>query len=276
MPNLSSKNRGEAHFYAHAALEASGVAAAVADAEGQLVWSTPPFDRLALELNARSGQALLSLILAAQPLDQDDQRGGSHVSIIASGIDAVIHDLPGADEQLIILETSSTSEPTDDDDAHETATVTLDAVTGLPDRAMLESHLRRRFESPAPFALLFIDIDGFKQVNDSLGHLAGDKVLRELAMRICQALREHDFVARFGGDEFLAVIEGIERPDALKPVLERLRATVGAPLVVQDHERFVSASIGSALSIDDYSSYEAMLHAADQRMYATRSSRASR
>lgn len=146
--------------------------------------------------------------------------------------------------------------------------MSADIVTGLADRRVLEARLAGRFRSKTgPFALLFLDLDGFKQVNDSHGHLVGDDTLREIACRLKAALRDEDFIARFGGDEFAIIAHGVTTLREADPIVRRLVAAAEKPLDSTDELR-VSASVGVALSVDGYESAEAMLRAADEGMYA--------
>lgn len=152
----------------------------------------------------------------------------------------------------------------------------LDVVTRLPGRAWLEGYLEARFVRDEPFGLLFIDMNGFKQINDTLGHLAGDDALRVAAARMRSAIRDGDVIARFGGDEFVALIEGVRSMESLRPLEDRLLAALEPPIELsvdrQLHAIEVSASTGTALSADCYESARAMMHAADIRMYASRRS----
>ncbi|MEN1678537.1 MAG: GGDEF domain-containing protein [Planctomycetota bacterium] len=145
-----------------------------------------------------------------------------------------------------------------------------DPLTGLPDRNWLLKELTRRLSHDAePFALLFVDLDGFKSVNDRLGHLAGDEALREVARRLQHALREGDTVSRFGGDEFIVLVGGVVHADAIPPLIARLRESVAAPFSAMGETR-LSISVGAALSSEGHPTPEALLHAADGRMYANK------
>lgn len=145
--------------------------------------------------------------------------------------------------------------------------LTHDVVTDLPDRRSLERVLARRFaDSTRPFALFFVDLNGFKQVNDSLGHLAGDHILHEVARRFRDALRDDDLVGRYGGDEFVVIAEGVGNQAAAEPIVARLELAVAEPMP-EANGLVVAASIGVALSRDNYATPEAMVHAADRQMY---------
>jgi len=150
-----------------------------------------------------------------------------------------------------------------------------DALTGLPNRHAFEERTNhglayaRRYGRP--MAILFLDLDGFKAVNDSLGHAAGDMVLREVAQRFRAALRESDIIARWGGDEFVAALleVGSER-DAARAA-QKLIEAVGAPLSVEGHQIYLSASIGISLYPDDGTDLTTLIRKADQAMYEGRS-----
>jgi diguanylate cyclase (GGDEF)-like protein/PAS domain S-box-containing protein len=136
-----------------------------------------------------------------------------------------------------------------------------DPLTELPNRALLVERLGER-ETGSPRALLFFDLDDFKTINDSLGHLVGDGVLVELARRIQDVMREGDLVARIGGDEF-AVLAEMTDHDMLEALATRLLAAVGEPLVLDGRELRLSASIGIATG----EAAEDLLRNADLAMY---------
>ncbi len=146
-----------------------------------------------------------------------------------------------------------------------------DELTGLPNRRLFHDRLRialaRARRTERRLALLFIDIDRFKEVNDQLGHAAGDRLLQELAGRLGQCARSSDTVARFGGDEFVMLADELSRPDDANLVAEKIRAAVAAPLALGEHFVRVSASIGVALFPDHGEQAEQLLRHADDAMY---------
>ena len=147
-----------------------------------------------------------------------------------------------------------------------------DALTSLPNRALfmdrLDHALRRsKRQLDCRFAVLFVDFDRFKVVNDSLGHLRGDELLVGLAARIRGCLRPADTVARLGGDEFAILLDTIEQPEDAVSAAERLRSVVAAPFNLGGHELFVTASVGIAVSAPHYGHAEELLRDADIAMY---------
>ena len=146
-----------------------------------------------------------------------------------------------------------------------------DALTGLPNRnalaARLEHALLRVNRAGDRLALLFIDLDRFKKVNDTLGHAAGDDVLRQAAGRIRACVREVDTVARLGGDEFVVLLETDVRPDTPGIIGERIRAAFSSPFDYRGAEVRCGASVGVSLYPDHARDPAALLASADQAMY---------
>jgi diguanylate cyclase (GGDEF)-like protein/PAS domain S-box-containing protein len=146
-----------------------------------------------------------------------------------------------------------------------------DALTGLPNRnslaTRLEHAIRRVTRSGDRIALLFIDLDRFKKVNDSLGHAAGDEVLRQVGARIRACVREVDSVARLGGDEFVVLLETDVRPDTPGIIGERVRAAFATPFDWKGTEVHCGASIGVSLYPDHARDPAALLASADAAMY---------
>ena len=146
-----------------------------------------------------------------------------------------------------------------------------DGLTGLPNRTLfldrLGQALRRSRRRDGGVAVVFLDLDRFKVVNDSLGHKAGDRLLVDVAMRLSSALRPSDTLARFGGDELTLLCEDIGDGEDARAVAQRLLDTFGEPFVVQDGEAFLQASIGIALSRDGFETPEDLIRDADAAMY---------
>ncbi|HKO54435.1 MAG TPA: diguanylate cyclase, partial [Thermoanaerobaculia bacterium] len=147
-----------------------------------------------------------------------------------------------------------------------------DSLTGLPNRALFMDRLGRAMEAARRhperlFAVLFLDLDRFKVVNDSLGHTFGDRLLISVAARLKQVIRSSDTVARLGGDEFTVLLEGIEQVTDAVRTAQRVHEALQVPFSFDDRELFTTASIGIALSPTGYERPEDVLRDADIAMY---------
>ncbi len=146
-----------------------------------------------------------------------------------------------------------------------------DALTGLPNRISINERIDQALQhgssAQTRFALLFLDLDGFKKVNDSLGHDVGDALLQGVAERLKATVRETDTVARLGGDEFVILLRDIEGPTAAERIAQTLIDTISQPFVLGAHTARVGTSIGMALYPDHGNSRELLLKAADGAMY---------
>ncbi|SFZ76673.1 sensor domain-containing protein [Chitinimonas taiwanensis] len=149
-----------------------------------------------------------------------------------------------------------------------------DELTRLPNRVLLADRmataLARARREQGRLALLFLDLDHFKQVNDTLGHTTGDVLLREVAQRIQHCLRETDTVARIGGDEFVVLLEAIPGPEQLAALVDKLRGEVSLPLQLDGHLLSVQPSIGIALYPEHGQNEAQLLRYADEAMYAAK------
>ena len=153
-----------------------------------------------------------------------------------------------------------------------------DALTGLPNRTLFLDNVLRlnaaaKRHGHHPFALLFLDLDRFKVINDSLGHVAGDKLLVEMAQRLVECTREEDTVARLGGDEFAILLEQIRGPEDAVRVAERVLERFADPMILDEIEVSVGASIGIALSLTGNGQPENLLRDADMAMYQAKTRR---
>jgi diguanylate cyclase (GGDEF)-like protein/PAS domain S-box-containing protein len=157
---------------------------------------------------------------------------------------------------------------------------TYDPLTGLPNRLMLtdrlEQALARVRRHDRLFGVLFVDLDRFKVVNDTLGHTSGDQLLVEAAVRIQTAVRATDTVARLGGDEFVVLCEGIEGVHHVTDLAERIISALEVPFRFGDDDAHVSASIGIALSTEGTETADAVLANADIAMYRAKDDGRSR
>ena len=146
-----------------------------------------------------------------------------------------------------------------------------DVLTELPNRALLQDRLQHALErshrSSTRVALLFIDLDRFKYVNDSLGHAVGDRLLQEVALRFDSKVREQDTLARVGGDEFLVILEDFDELDAPAKVACKLIDCLERPIRIDHHELQIGASIGISVSPDDGSLPDDLIRCADSAMY---------
>jgi diguanylate cyclase (GGDEF)-like protein/PAS domain S-box-containing protein len=146
-----------------------------------------------------------------------------------------------------------------------------DGLTGLPNRTLfldrLGHALRRSRRRDGRVAVLFLDLDRFKVVNDSLGHKAGDRLLVDVAMRLSSALRPSDTLARFGGDELTLLCEDMIDEHDARAIADRLLETFADPFVVKDGEAFLQASIGIALARDGFEAADDLIRDADAAMY---------
>jgi diguanylate cyclase (GGDEF)-like protein len=147
----------------------------------------------------------------------------------------------------------------------------FDPLTGLPNRALLADRLSQTIvqakRRDTPVAVLFIDLDGFKAVNDTLGHAGGDQLLKEVAARLQAAVRTGDTVARISGDEFAIVLPELVRPEDAALVAQKVIESLGESLPVQDSEIFVTASVGIAAFPADGADADTLIGAADAAMY---------
>ena len=149
-----------------------------------------------------------------------------------------------------------------------------DPLTGLPNRHRLQRALQQAMahatKSGGGLALLYLDLDGFKAVNDRSGHDVGDRILREVAHRLQQGLRHGDLVARVGGDEFVVLLPGCSDATTARAIAEGLRMRLHPPCASPDGPVHLDASIGIACFPDDGSEPDALLAHADRAMYAQR------
>ncbi|MEN5303797.1 diguanylate cyclase [Pseudomonas sp. TWI628] len=153
-----------------------------------------------------------------------------------------------------------------------------DSLTGLPNRAFFEGRLSRSLRNAARqqdhLALLFLDSDHFKQINDSLGHAVGDEVLINVADRVRAQLREHDLVARLGGDEFAVLLTPLHSREDAERIAEKIIASMQLPMLLDGGESLTtSLSVGIAYYPDDGSDPASLLNAADAAMYQAKRKR---
>ena len=152
-----------------------------------------------------------------------------------------------------------------------------DALTGLINRVLLFDRLgqeiRRSQRSDSSFAVLFLDLDFFKEINDRYGHEAGDRVLVEAGKRLLAVLRQSDTVGRFGGDEFIAIIPGSGDQEAIAPLVKKILRRLEAPIVFGKASLFISASIGASFYPQDATVPQDLIRLADNDMYRVKAAR---
>lgn len=146
-----------------------------------------------------------------------------------------------------------------------------DVLTGLPNRMLyvdrLKHALKRAERSKRAVAVMFLDMDRFKIVNDTLGHEAGDRLLQAMSARLLACVREGDTVARFGGDEFAGFLNDVASPEDVAPIVGKFLDALVPPFMIDGHELFISGSIGISLYPDDGSDTQTLMKNADTAMY---------
>ncbi|MCQ6257589.1 bifunctional diguanylate cyclase/phosphodiesterase [Pseudomonas sp. Q11] len=149
-----------------------------------------------------------------------------------------------------------------------------DPLTGLPNRTLFESRLlmalNSQQENGGQGAVLFLDLDRFKHINDSLGHPVGDLLLKGIAVRLREQLRDIDTVARLGGDEFIILLPGLQQPSDAEYIAQKLLNCFAAPFQAGEHEFFISASIGTSLYPQDGCDVATLVKNADAAMYRSK------
>lgn len=148
---------------------------------------------------------------------------------------------------------------------------THDSLTRLANRTLfvnsLRDNLRRRLAANEGVGILMMDLDGFKQINDNYGHLAGDAVLVEFSRRVCESVRASDVVSRLGGDEFAVILGCVELDGGMHRAIDRIQDSLEEPFVWEGKAIDIHASIGGALHPVDGSTRETLIGLADRRMY---------
>ncbi|MEA2111770.1 MAG: EAL domain-containing protein [Campylobacterota bacterium] len=151
-----------------------------------------------------------------------------------------------------------------------------DALTNLPNRILfldrLKQAMKRASRADEKIAVLFIDLDHFKEINDSLGHSAGDLLLKDVSSRLLEAIRESDTVGRFGGDEFAIVIDQIKSIEVISSIVQGIINAMKEPFLIEAHQFYVTMSIGIAVFPDDGVDVETLLKNSDVAMYKAKNS----
>jgi diguanylate cyclase (GGDEF)-like protein len=155
-----------------------------------------------------------------------------------------------------------------------------DSLTGLPNRLLLIRRLQRgiasAFQRQHQLALLFIDLDGFKVVNDRFGHAIADRLLTIVAARFVACVRTGDLACRYGGDEFIALLTNLKDAAVAVGIAEKIREHLGQRYMIDGNEVHITASIGVAVYPADGERYDALLNCADAAMYRDKAARRAR
>ena len=272
------------------ALEAAANAVFIADRDGRFVWVNDAFCRLSgygreevigrtpglLKSGRQSPEfyrELWETILAGRPWQGElveRRRDGSLWT--ASQVITPLHDESGAVTHFVAIQHDATAS-TEARAAIERLAF-HDSLTGLPNRVSFLESLGRAIARAASdgrlVALLYLDLDDFKPVNDAMGHAAGDELLIAVAERLRGAVRKTDAVARLGGDEFAVLLTDVERPDVAGELAGKLVERIGQPYMLNRRRIAVGASIGISLYPRDGATTDDLLRHADAAMYAAK------
>lgn len=146
-----------------------------------------------------------------------------------------------------------------------------DTLTGLPNRLLVQDRLQQAIvnadRAKSKIALLFLDLDNFKTINDSLGHIIGDILIKQVATRLTECVRDTDVVSRQGGDEFLIVLPNLPNTDAIAPIMVPMMERLLEPFLIEDQELHTSISLGVAIYPDDGADFDTLMKRADMAMY---------
>lgn len=272
------------------ALETTGNAVFITDAAGSILWANTAFGRLTgyapSEVVGRSPSILHSgahapafhaemwKTLLAGNIWRGEvveaRRDGSHFTVHQTI--TPLRDPEGRVSHFVsILEDVSEQKAAQDRIAH---LANYDALTDLPNRRLffdrLDQTIALSHRVGNSFALLFLDLDSFKEVNDRCGHEVGDRLLQEVADRLRGLVRESDTVARLAGDEFTVILSGVGGREDCTHVAEKIVATIGRTYAIAGNDLGVGVSVGIALYPDDAADCEGLVRAADQAMYAAK------
>lgn len=264
----------------------------ITDAQHAIVEANPTFCRLTgYEAGALVSRSIAELLAQREYLqervqavlekldEQDAWQGEVHyrcadgATLIALQTISAVHDADGQLIRYIHIFNDVTDKKREEEQVRHQAL--HDELTGLPNRASLEHHLqlklkRGRHGDSGQFALLFLDLDRFKQVNDRLGHKAGDLLLQQVGQRLTGSLRQGDLLARLGGDEFILVLDPLRDPEDAAKVAAHIRAALTAPFQLYGQHAQIGVSIGIALYPEHGSTAQELLEAADTAMYAAK------
>ena len=227
-----------------------------------------------LDLPDSSGNATLAQLVAADPhlpivvlADSDDDRFA--LELLKHGAQDYL--IKGRSDAALVLKTLRYAIERKESDQHLTFLSHYDRLTGLANRELFRDRLHqamtRADRSKQLIALMFIDLDRFKAVNDTLGHLAGDELLIEVAERLKGAVRRSDTISRLGGDEFTVILEGLSATADAEAVCRKILKALARPVLIQNHEIYVTGSIGVTFFPLDDTDLNGLLRNADAAMY---------
>lgn len=274
-------------------LEAAGDAVFGTDTNGLILFSSQRTQSLLGAEFPLVGRVLRELLLEADrkaldsAIDKAVRENASpriNVRFATSGLDlwlelqvSVCRLVSGAHELLVVGRDISAQQATEERLRY---MATHDALTGLPNRSLLADRLRMAIANSrrtgGGFSVLALDLDGFKKVNDALGHPIGDALLRVAAMRLADSMRDVDTLARVGGDEFIMVLPGAVSPESIQLVARRMISCIQLPFEIEGHSLYVSGSIGVAIYPDHADSEVKLLAYADTAMYRAKETGKSR
>ncbi len=228
---------------------------------------------LAFDGNRHALQSMADALLGGDTVRMEltlQSRDRGEVAVLASGVPRT--DGAGRVTGAIIVMADISERKADE--ARIAWLATHDSLTGLPNRSLLVERLNRTLTSAQRyrrrFCLLFIDLDHFKEVNDRMGHHAGDEVLIEASRRMLACLRAADTLARHGGDEFVALLPETGSIEAACAVAEKIRLRLGEPFTLEQGQAQISASLGVVMCPDHGDDFDTLVARADQAMYAAK------
>lgn len=267
----------------------SGESILALDARGHIEYANPGLHRmlnldprdvdgrslgeLAFDGNRHALQSMADALLGGDTVRMEltlHSRERGEVAVLASGVPRT--DSAGRVTGAIIVMADISERKADE--ARIAWLATHDSLTGLPNRSLLVERMNRTLTSAKRyrrrFCLLFIDLDHFKEVNDRMGHHAGDEVLIEASRRMLACLRAADTLARHGGDEFVALLPETGSIEAACAVAEKIRLRLGEPFAVDPGQAQISASLGVVMCPDHGEDFDTLVARADQAMYAAK------
>lgn len=289
--DITERRRAESELQLAAAVfDHSPEGLVVADAKQRVTKVNPAYERLAaIDAQHMIGQELADVLLcgadasgdvfdrlATQDQSQWEQwcknkRGKRYAARISV---AVIKNETGAAQQYVAMVSDITQRKLDEEKI--TYQANYDQLTSLPNRTLFMDRLTRLVlegkRAKTSVGLMFVDLDGFKAINDTLGHDAGDQLLVEASRRLEKCVREADTVARLGGDEFTVIMPLIDNFDAAAIVADRIIKSLGEPFDLQGREGRISGSIGISILPAQASTASELLHNADVAMYQAKRS----